>query len=103
VVEAEIIEGSAEPSHFDYTALHLSLRKAERGYLLIESHRLKIHRSKRASRFPLTASPRHGPQCVRSTASSASKTELSKTPSHRTPCISTICPSARRLILSAER
>jgi hypothetical protein len=34
-IEAEIIEGSAEPSNFGYTALHLSLRKAERGYLLI--------------------------------------------------------------------
>jgi len=35
VVEAEIIEGSAKPFNFGYTALHLSLRKAERGYLLI--------------------------------------------------------------------
>ncbi len=34
-IEAKIIEGSAEPSNFGYTALHLSLRKAERGYLLI--------------------------------------------------------------------
>ena len=34
-VEAEIFEGSPAPSHFGYTALHLSLRKAERGYLLI--------------------------------------------------------------------
>ena len=34
-IEAEIIQGFAEPSNFGYTALHLSLRKAERGYLLI--------------------------------------------------------------------
>jgi len=34
-IEAEIVEGNAAPSNFGYTALHLSLRKAERGYLLI--------------------------------------------------------------------
>ena len=34
-VEAQIIDGSAQPGDFGYTALHLSLRKTKRGYLLI--------------------------------------------------------------------
>lgn len=33
--QSEIIEGSAEPSNFGYTALHLSLRKTANSYFLI--------------------------------------------------------------------